>query len=92
MVTVLFEINGKPVQPKDIAVPLKGDGLSSWGDIVHQKADDLKCPKCNDACHITIVLSTDDSSGFGHQITNVCHSEFLQLVNNALPLFLKRVE
>lgn len=77
------------VQLNDIDDLMQRAGLSSWGDVIHQKVDNLKCPRCGDNCYLTIVLIKDNSTVFKHKIVDYCHNEFSNLVNDTLPLFLK---
>lgn len=88
MVEILYEHMGQRLQLDDIPNDSKRTSLSTVGDSICNIADQLTCPECGKQCYLDVLV---DSHGLQMAVfvLDVCHPQYLDLVNSKLPGWLK---
>ena len=77
MINILYKFNDNMVQLNDIDDLMQRAGLSSWGDVIHQKVDNPKCPRCGHDCYLDIVLIKDNPLYLNTKLSIIVIMNFL---------------
>jgi hypothetical protein len=88
MVEILYEFKGQRFQLDDIPNDAQRASLSTVGDSICNIADQLTCPECGKLCRLEALVGSSGSQ-MGAFVLDVCHVEYLDVVNSKLPNWLK---